>query len=167
MAVTGSDPFFPTGTDVAVLFESPQPGALESLLLARIALAAAEAKERPSPSSGEVGGLTYHGFCSPDRSMSSYVAQLDGAVVVTNSLYQLERLAAVQQGKSKSIATLPEYTFFRIRYPLGDAEETALAFLSDATIRRWCGPRWRIADSRAPAPAPFWPSCKPRSLTPW
>ena len=23
-----------------------------------------------------------------------------------------------------------------------------MAFLSDATIRRWCGPRWRIADSR-------------------
>ena len=76
------------------------------------------------------------------------MAQLDGAVVVTNSIYQLQQLAAVRGGKAKSLAGLPEYTFFRIRYPRGDAEESALIFLSDATIRRWCGPRWRIADSR-------------------
>jgi len=31
---------------------------------------------------------------------------------------------------------------------LGDAQETALMVLSDKTIRRWCGPRWRIASSR-------------------
>ena len=47
-------------------------------------------------------------------------------MVVTNSLYQLGRLAAVRKGEAKSIAALPEYTFFRNRYPLGDAEETAL-----------------------------------------
>jgi hypothetical protein len=68
--------------------------------------------------------------------------------VVTNSLYQLRRLIETHKGQSKSIAVLPEYLFFRTRYPLGVAEETALVFLSDATIRRWCGPRWRIADSR-------------------
>jgi hypothetical protein len=147
VAVTGSDPFYPLGTDVAVLFESPQPAALENLLLARIALAAAQASD-VRPIGGQSGGLKYQGFVTPDRSMSSYVAALDGAIVVTNSLYQLERLAAVQQGKAKSIATLPEYAFFRLRYRLGDPEETALAFLSDQTIRRWCGPRWRIADSR-------------------
>ena len=33
VALTGSDPYFPTGTDVAVLFESPQPAMLESLLV--------------------------------------------------------------------------------------------------------------------------------------
>jgi len=38
--------------------------------------------------------------------------------------------------------------FFRNRYRLGAPEETAMVFLSDPTIRRWCGPRWRIADSR-------------------
>ncbi len=32
VAMTGSDPYFPTGTDVAVLFESPQPAVLEALL---------------------------------------------------------------------------------------------------------------------------------------
>lgn len=147
VALTGSDPYYPLGTDVAVLFESPRPAALENLLLGKIALAAAGMKDA-KPTSGEIDGLKYRGFLTPDRSLSSYVARLDGAVVVTNSTYQLGRLAAVRKGESKSIATLPEYTFFRIRYPLGEADETALVFLSDPTIRRWCGPRWRIADSR-------------------
>jgi len=146
VALTGSDPFFPVGTDVAVLFESPQPAALENLLVARIALAAVAKVVKPTNS--EVAGLKYRAFLSPDRAMSSYVAQLDGVVLVTNSPYQLSRLAETRKDKSKSIAALPEYIFFRSRYRLGDPQETALAFLSDSTIRRWCGPRWRIADSR-------------------
>ena len=147
IALTGSDPFYPMGTDLAVLFESPQPSVLENLLLGRIALAAAMVRDA-KPMQGAIDGLKYRGFCTADRSLSSYVAQWDDAVVVTNSLYQLGRLAAVRKGQSKSIAESPEYVFFRIRYPLNDPEETAMAFLSDSTIRRWCGPRWRIADSR-------------------
>ncbi|NLF08665.1 MAG: hypothetical protein GX594_11915 [Pirellulaceae bacterium] len=147
MALTGSDPYYPLGTDVAVLFESSQPAVLEKLLLGRITLAAAE-MEGVRPVKGEIDGLNYRGFIAADRSMSSYVARLDGAVVVTNSTHQLRRLAAVGRGEADSIASLPEFKFFRIRYPLGAADETALAFISDATIRRWCGPRWRIADSR-------------------
>ena len=147
VAMTGSDPYYPTGTDVAVLFESPQPAVLEKLILGRIIMAVAQNSD-VKPVQGEVSGLKYQGFRSPDRSVSSYVAVLDGTVVVTNSPYQLTRLAAVQKGEAKPISSLPEYVFFRIRYPLGDASETAFLFLSDPTIRRWCGPRWRIADSR-------------------
>ncbi len=147
IALTGSDPFFPTGTDLAVLFETPQPAVLENLLMVRIGLEAGKQKDAKLEQ-GVVAGLAYRGMRSPDRSVSSYVAKLDGAVVVTNSLSQLRRLAEVSKGDAKSIASLPEYVFFRNRYKLGDAEETALVFLSDPTIRRWCGPRWRIADSR-------------------
>lgn len=147
VALTGSDTCFPTGTDVAVLFETAQPGILEGLLIAQVSLAAARNKEA-KPVDGEIQGVKYHGVRSPDRSISSYVARIKDAVVVTNSTHQLERLAGVAQGKCKSIASLPEYTFFRDRYRRGDADETALVFLSDATIRRWCGPRWRIANSR-------------------
>ena len=147
VVVTGSDPSFPLGTDVAVLLETPQPSALKNLLLGRIAAAAAGVKEAKSISA-TTGGLAYQGFVSPDRALSSYVAQLEGAVVVTNSTWQLQQLAAVRSGKLKPLAGLPEYTFFRLRYPRRDAAESAFVFVSDATIRRWCGPRWRIADSR-------------------
>ncbi len=147
VALTGSDPYFPIGTDVAVLFESPQPAMLENLLYGRVALAAAQAKD-VKPVTGEVDGLKYRGFLTPDRSVSSYIAHGGGVVIVTNSIYQLKQFVAVQKDKSKSIAGLPEYKFFRNRYRLGDPDESALVFVSDATIRRWCGPRWRIADSR-------------------
>lgn len=147
VALTGSDPFFPTGTDLAVLFEAPQPGVLENLLMVRIGLAAGKHKDAKLEQ-GEVAGLAYRGARSPDRVVSSYVAKLDGAVVVTNSLHQLKRMAEVRKGETKPIASLPEYAFFRNRYKLGDADETAFLFLSDPTIRRWCGPHWRIADSR-------------------
>jgi hypothetical protein len=54
----------------------------------------------------------------------------------------------VKNGKTKSLRSLPEYTFFRTRYPRAHGDETALIIISDATIRRWGSPRWRIADSR-------------------
>ncbi|MGQ9575935.1 MAG: redoxin family protein [Thermoguttaceae bacterium] len=147
VALTGSDPYFPTGTDVAILLESAEPAALANALWAQIGLLAAGAPEAKWVQ-GEADGLAYRGLRSPDRSVSSYVARLDGAVVVTNSLYQLGRLASVKKGDCPSIASLPEYKFFRNRYRRGEPEETAFVFLSDATIRRWCGPRWRIGASR-------------------
>ena len=147
VALTGSDPYFRTGTDVAVLFEARNPAMLETLLSAQISVKAAR-EPATKPEQGEIDGLPYQGVRSPDRAVCSYLARFDNVVVVTNSLYQLGRLAAVHRGKSPAVASLPEYIFFRNRYRLGDPEETALIFLSDATIRRWCGPRWRIATSR-------------------
>ncbi len=147
VAATGSDPFFPMGTDVAILFETPQPAVLENLLWMRIGLEAARTPDA-KPVQGQVFGVSYRGVRSADRRVCSYLATIGNAVVVTNSPYQLQRLSEVHQGKAGSVASLAEYIFFRQRYPRGDAEETAFVFLSDATIRRWCGPRWRIADSR-------------------
>jgi hypothetical protein len=147
MALSGSDPFFRTGTDVAVLLESADPAALETLLLAQITQRALLDKDARAVS-GQSGKLKYRGLRTADRSVCAYVARLTGSVVVTNSTYQLERLASVATGETPSIAGLPEYAFFRDRYPLGDGAETAFLFLSDATIRRWCSPRWRIAASR-------------------
>ena len=147
VALTGSDPSFPLGTDVTVLFESPQPAVLAKILTARVALAAIKV-QGANLTYDNADGLTYGGFESSDRKLSSYIARIGDAVAVTNSKYQLKRLAAVHDGSTKSLADLPEYKFFRIRYSRGDAAESALVFISDATIRRWCGPRWRIADSR-------------------
>lgn len=147
IAVTGSDPYYPMGTDVAVLFETADANQLSALLLAKIGMKTSKAAGVKSVS-GEVGGVAYRGLASPNRTVSSYVANIDGVVVVTNSLHQLETIGAVARGKTASLDAQPEYTYFRDRYRKGDKDETALLILSDATIRRWCGPRWRIADSR-------------------
>ncbi len=147
VAITGSDPYFRTGTDIAVLFETENAAALEKLLLAQITLAATE-NMAAKPIQGDVRGLVYRGLRSADRTICSYVAKMDGVVIVTNSPFQLEQLVQVTTGKTPALASLDEYRYFRNRYARGDDDETALLFLSDATIRRWCGPRWRIATSR-------------------
>jgi hypothetical protein len=147
VAFTGSDPYLRTGTDVAVLFEAGDEAALRRLIAVRVA-AAIEADAAVQPVQGKVGGVAYVGARSPDRSVCSYVATVGPAVVVTNSLHQLRRVVATWQGEADSMASLDEYTFFRSRYPPGDGEETGFLMVSDAAIRRWCGPRWRIGASR-------------------
>ncbi|MFZ5828765.1 MAG: hypothetical protein ACOY3P_01690 [Planctomycetota bacterium] len=147
LALTGSDPHFATGTDVALLFETSQPAELRRLLIAfqEEAMSADPAAKRDR---GEIAGLKYRGVITEDRRLSSYLARWEDVVVVTNSLGQLERLAAVKRGDAGALADLPEYRFFRDRYPLSASDESALLILSDATIRRWCGPQWRILASR-------------------
>ena len=144
VALTGGDPYLATGSDVAVLFQAKDAGVLQPLLVARVAASAPDTSER----TGEVDGVAYVARVSDDRSVSSYVARLGDAVAVTNSPVQLARLVATRQGHAPSLASQPEYAFFRSRCPRGAAEESALLVLSDATIRRWCGPRCRIGDSR-------------------
>ncbi len=146
VAVTGSDPYFISGTDVAVLFEAANPAALHALLMARIAAGAHD--PAASAADGKIEGTNYTGFRTPDRKICSYIARLGNVIVVTNSLAQLEQLAKAQEERVPTIASLDEYRFFRTRYPLGAVEESAFLFISDPTIRRWCGPRWRIANSR-------------------
>jgi hypothetical protein len=147
VALTGGDLYLRTGTDVAVLFEAVNAPALQALLLAQISAQAGRYQGVMSQK-GMVGDVPYLGFISDDRVVSSYVASLGNAVVVTNSLVQLERLVEASQQKRPSIDELDEYIFFRDRYPLGREGQSGLLVLSDKTIRRWCGPHWRIATSR-------------------
>ena len=147
VAITGSDPYIRLGSDVAILFKAKNPKLLVTYLSAKrtqVLEATPEAKEL----SGELHGVPYRAVVSPDRTVSSYVAELDDVIVVTNSATQLERIVATTNEKATSLASLPEYKFFRDRYKIDEKDETAFIMLTDATIRRWCGPKWRIADSR-------------------
>ncbi len=148
IAITGSDPYLRGGSDVAMIFEPRDADALKALLTAQIG-AARQLHPDAREASGSIGTLHYTGARSSDRSLCTYLAVLGSkVVVVTNSLAQIERLAAVQDGKAIALSKTPEFTFFRDRYKLDDEDESALIVLSDATIRRWCSARWRIADSR-------------------
>ena len=122
VALTGGDPFLPTGSDLAILFESDDPEALLRSL----------------------NRLVEKG----DHRRAGQVVRLGGHVAISNSAAQLERLRAVVVDGSPSLGGADEFKFFRNRYPVGAAGESAFLFLSDATIRRWGGPRMRIAASR-------------------
>ncbi len=153
VAFTGSDPYLPSGSDVAILFE-PKPGQAAPL---RSQIERQQAAARASDShcekvEGSVGDVKYAGAVSPHRQICSYVASFrdrEGheTIVVTNSLFQLKRVVETAAGRSESLVALPEYRFFRDRYRRG-SEESGFLIVSDKTIRRWCGPKWRIASSR-------------------
>lgn len=147
VAITGSDTYFRTGTDVAVLFETENPAMLEELLFTQVRLST-QGVSGVQWLEGEEQGVQYRGARTADRDISVYLAKLDAVVIVTNSPWQLRQLGRVAHGQAGSLSELDEYRFFRHRYDRGQSEETAFLFLSDATIRRWCGPQWRIATSR-------------------
>jgi hypothetical protein len=147
VAFTGSDPYLRTGSDVAALYETDSPGVLMTLVQARQAVAQ-QANPAVKSVKGEVDGVAYSGVVTEDRSISSYVAALEHVVLVSNSRAQLERLIRVANGNIPSLASQDEYLCFRQKYPTSEPGETGFLVLSDATIRRWCGPRWRIANSR-------------------
>ena len=141
VAVTGGDPFFPTGSALAVLMETDKVdfvyGSLAKVIEAKAAAAGAV----------KVGGEEVVAFENKDRTFSSHLAIVNGAVVLANSANQIERLRQVGEGGIPALGASAEYRFFRHRYPLG-AGESAYVFISDACLREWAGPRLRIAASR-------------------
>jgi len=146
IAATGGDPYLRTGTDLALLFDCRDPEAFQAFVLAGIQTRAKarglELTERT------VGAVTLRGAADGARDLSSWVARRGEIVIVSNSAPLAARLMRVADEKEPSLATLEEYRYFRARYPRGEAHEAAFVVLTDGAIRRWCGPRWRIASAR-------------------
>ncbi len=145
VAITGGDPFFPQGTDVAFVMESDTPEVLYTALLKIIQSKAAKVGAAETERDGD--GYSYTSFQTEDRAFSSHVWRMGGVVAVSNSTMQIKRLIEVAKKDKGALGATDEYKFFRHRYPLAE-DETAFIFLSDATIRRWGGPELRIAASR-------------------
>ena len=151
VAITGSDPFFRTGTSLTLVFEAKQKQAL----LAALALQRMEIQKKFPKAQAVAGTIPrvqkykYKGIKTEDCSIQSFVCSFENFIVVTNSLEQLTRLARVFDKKETSLTSLEEYHFFRQRYPITPTtKEDAFLMITDATIRRWCGPEWRIGASR-------------------
>lgn len=146
-AITGSDPYFASGTDVALLMETDNAALLSQALQTRIIGRASGLKDVQTQAL-EFDDFKATAWTTPDRRLSSYLAVMGNIVVLTNSPVELQRLADVAAGKEAPLGTINEYRFFRDRYPLSDPQEAMLLLFGDAAIRRLCGPRWRIASSR-------------------
>ncbi len=145
LALTGGDPFFAGGTDVALLIESGHPRKLIASLQAEYAGTAAREKGVALTETGETGGslrLTGSG-------RRALAWQEEGAVILANADRQRDLISQTGGGKTAALADTGEYRFFRTRYPVGgDGGPGVFLLLSDETIRRWCGPEWRIGASR-------------------
>lgn len=145
VAMTGGDLGLRLGSDVAVLFKPRNEKAL-ALLKAFIATQQRNAGAT-APVVRNLSGVAVTVMATADRSRSSYLAAIGGAVVVANSEAQLTRLIATAAGTMPALAASDDYRHFRARWGQAD-DEWAFAVLTDACIRRWCSPAARIADSR-------------------
>ena len=143
VAITGSDPFFPLGTDVALIFQADNPAMLAGLVNAQVAMAAS--KQQVRPETMQIAGVNVTQYRSADRAVSSYVAVIRNAVIVANSPVQIRRIA--ETAEDKSLGTAPEYMYFRSEYQIGP-DESLLLVIPDAAIRKWCSARWRIGSAR-------------------
>jgi len=147
VAITGGDPFLPSGSDVCVIFETDAPDALLKALHIMIQAQAKLNGGNMSTEHSMNGGPVKYDYGNFDDSFSSHIFSGENFVAVSNSLYQSYNITATAEGRTPSLGSTEEFKFFRQRYPLGD-KATAFIFLSDATIRRWAGPAFRIGASR-------------------
>ena len=147
VALTGSDTYLRTGSDVAVLFQGSVP-AIRGMMKAKIDTAAKDWGVELSET--EMVGTPVLSAVSEGRELCVYLGAADGVVVVSNSAVQMRRVLETIAGTTEPLDSLHEYQWFRDRYPLAgeDGAEDAFAVVSDATIRRWASPHWRIATSR-------------------
>ncbi len=147
LAVTGSDPYFRTGTDIAVLMQSDQPDLLHQSILAQVTAQAALHRDAKRVEH-RIEGHSFTQWSTDNRTLSSFVGRVGNSVVVSNSLHQMLQVLKCSDDRVKTMHDLDEYRFFRQRYPREGEAESALVVVTDAAIRRWCGPQWRIAASR-------------------
>lgn len=147
VAITGGDPFLPSGSDLCVIFETETPDALMAALNAMIQAQAKINGGNISTENSMNQDSTQYSYRNADRSFSANISQGENFVAVSNSRHQIHRMTDTANGGVPSLGSTEEFKFFRQRYPLEDAA-TAFIFLSDAAIRRWASPAFRIGASR-------------------
>ncbi len=147
VAISGSDPYFRTGTDIAVLMQTKQPTVLFKAITSQIAATANQFSDA-SKTTESIEGIDIVYWRTHDRQFSSCVMQLPDAVVVSNSVSQLRAVVQTSLKQRAGMSGLGEYKFFRHRYRRDPDSPKALLIITDAAIRRWCGAEWRIAAAR-------------------
>lgn len=148
IAMTGSDPYLRTGSDVAILFRC---GTAEGPLAIRTWLETAASRREVDVERVEVAGVEVMHWGTEARTTDAWFAHVGATAIVANSEHQLARVLRVhagEEGAPEPLLDAPEYTWFRQRYPLGAEGEDAFVVLTDAAIRRWSGPKWRIGAAR-------------------
>ncbi len=126
--------------------QSKQSKVLFELIAAQIATAGQ--MRGALRSNEEIEGSTVICWKTADRQMSSYIVQLADAVVVSNSPEQMRQVLRARTQNRPAMKDLDEYKFFRSRYPRKPDQNKSFVIITDAAIRRWCGPEWRIAAAR-------------------
>lgn len=139
------DPYLASGTAVTVIFQTENPTVVNSFLDTQ--LSDARSNLEVDESTIEVRGRTVRVVESTARELSHVRVTVDDAVIVSNSTAPVEAILQTVEGDRPSIADSAGFKFMRHYYPV-DERRTGFMYVGQDFVRRFTGPRYRIAQSR-------------------
>jgi hypothetical protein len=147
VAITGSDPFFHEGTDIAVLLQLKKPAAFEQAAGAW----AARASRQPGV---EERTFNYRGQkivarFSPDRVVSSFVVRLGDVAVYSNSHRAVRRVIDCLTGHAPRLFDALDYRYVTTLLPPDEKDpRSGYFYASEAFQKRIIGPAFKISEKR-------------------
>lgn len=152
VTITGSDPFFLSGTDVTVLFRM----AAVPLLKAYRAQTVAEAnKTHPGlvRESFEYRGTTVSSAYLPSGEVRSFFTTVENWAIFSNTRRAMERILDVAVSDAPALADAADFQYMRTVFPgpadpAGENAESGFLYLSDTHIRHLVGPELKIRELR-------------------
>jgi hypothetical protein len=148
MAITGSDPYFREGTDVAVIFQVVNADLFRAGVEPYLREARAEFGDRLSEGRERQDDVWVESFTTPQREVSLYRTAFDDFVVYANSPAGLRRILDARAGRIKPLADSLDYRYMRTIFNRSDENEDGFLFLSDPFIRQLVGPVSKIKEKR-------------------
>jgi len=143
VAITGSDFFIRSGTDVTFIFKLKNP----VLFKTTINIYRADFVKNFGAKKESFSIDKYKGdyISTKDKKVNSYYLEIDEkTVLISNSLDALKVIVK----KDKTLAKSDEYKYMRSIYKYNSAEEDIFVYLSDSFIRYLVSPQLRIKESR-------------------
>ena len=150
LAVTGSDLYFRSGTDITLLFRVEQPELFRLRMDAMLG-EAEKSRADAARSSGRSGQVDYVHVSTPDRAVHVYSAYPQPDLHVrSNSKAGLERVLAAIAGQTDGdrLGELTEFQYIRTLFEQGDPREQVFIYLSDPFVRRQVGPEVKLTEFR-------------------
>jgi hypothetical protein len=146
VALTGSDLYLGSGSDVTILAEVKDADLFRGL----VDPAFQQALEAGLPEkNGKHHGIVYRGVAARDRSVHVFIAEpRPGLHVRSNSLPGLKRVLDAVAGKTPNLGDTEECRFVRTLMPVGAREEDVFVYLSDPFLRRMVGAQVRLVERR-------------------
>ena len=146
IALTGSDLYLGSGSDLTILAEVKDAALFASLVDPAYAQAV---KAGLKETHGKHAGFAYRGVAAPGRTIHVYLAEpTPGLHVRSNSLPGLKRVLDTIARKTPALGDSDEFRFVRTLMPLGAAEEDGIVYLSDPFVRRMVSAQVRLVERR-------------------
>jgi len=145
--VTGADPFVNEGSDVTLILRVKQPA------LFRAAAAGWLAQARQAHPDLAEAEFNYRGHkiaarYTPDRLVSSFVAEHQEYVIYSNSHRAVRRSIDAATGAAPALRDALDYRYVTTLLPPAAAANAGYFFIPEAMIRRMVGPAWKISEKR-------------------